>query len=452
MKKNQKILGGIMLLLAVALTLGGVFSEILPMEISQFLYGGEGFMAVLGVAAGAGETVQGTVTHESVESATTDIHELDLDPVMVKIRPSDTPLDTICREMGNTRNTKSIETGGFEIGTREIIDTVTTATTASATKTVTLVVDNVDMWTKNSTLFVHEVPGGDGKLLGLFIYELDVSNSSIKCLTLNPAASSPFIPVIPAGSKLQRLGSAVNELTAQVQAYSILPSDRTNNCQIFMTLVEQGVVEGLAKKKVSNLDFSTFREQAIWDFKREIESSYLFGTKSKAFDPISKETIYTCDGLWNQIDKNFELPNTITDDKYIDMTKYIFEDNNGSPRKILFAGNGLIADMAKSAQFQRQLEAGKTEVIYGITFNTIKTNFGELLIKPHQLFKENYYNSGIALDPSFLSKEVYEKLQSKKMNFDETGVRRSTGERLLEHSCPFVQNLPAHSRITRPSA
>ena len=41
----------------------------------------------------------------------------DLNKIVVKVRPSDTPLDTLTRELNNVTHVKNRETGGFEMGT-----------------------------------------------------------------------------------------------------------------------------------------------------------------------------------------------------------------------------------------------------------------------------------------------------------------------------------------------
>lgn len=458
-KQTKKILGSVLFILSIVLVLGACFANFLPSELADFLFGGGSTLAIVGAGVainpdvdGAGSPVSGTPTVESVDAANPDIHEIDLDPLIVKIKPTSAPIDTIIREMGASRKALAIETGGWEIGTREILDTVAEATVATvATSVVAIKVGKIQMWTKNSTFFVHKLAGGNGKFLGFFIYDIDFGASTIKCLCINPTgtAQAPIVPAIPIDSTIQRLGSAVNERTAQAIAYSILPTARTNYCQLFMTQVEEGVVESLQKKKV-DIGFDVYKEQTLWDFRREIESAFLFGQKGMFINPIDQKPVYTCDGLWNQIDKNYELPTSITDNKYIEMTERIFADQNGSERKILFGGNGLLKDIMSAATYSKQLDAKNVEMKFGIKFNVIETTFGELLVRPHQLFTGTMANSGIVIDPSFIVKEYLEPLTIQALDLDKTGNSRVNAERLLENACPFVKNLPTHCKISRP--
>lgn len=468
MKKSIKLLlGASMLMFTIALIVGFVFSNELPEFLATFLYSDGGGMLGLAVVGGAGAAVidNDGVTHETVEGATANdpIHEDDLDKMIQQIKPTSAVIDQILRGMGQTRKSEGIETGGWEIGTREILDTVASATsavkvatsslTAMGNRTVSIKVDNINMWTKNNTFFCQGLAGGDGKYLSLFVYDVDYPANEIDCFVLNPTdtistTDTIRIPVIAADTKLQRLGTAMNELDAQAMAYALVPTSRTNYNQIFMTQVQEGVIESLQKKKV-DVNFSMYKAQQLWDFRREIESAYLFGTKSKFTHPTSTKTMYTCDGIWNQITKTYELPETVTNNHYIEMTEYIFGDQNGSDSKILLAGSTLIADLLKSLNYTKQLEAQRVEIKYGIKFNIIETNFGELYIRKHELFKDSLADHGLVIDPSFIVKEMFEPLKTQVLDLDKTGTSRVKAERIWETTCPFVANLPAHCKIKR---
>ena len=450
MKKNNKLFRAVFAIAMIVLTVGACFSFMLPTDIADFLYGsGAMGLAMAAGVAGPGKAIEGAVTHETVEGAAEQIHEVDLDRLIVKVQPSAAIVDQIIREMGSFRKAKGIETGGWEVGTRAIKDTVSGAVAASATNNVEIPVTNPKMWTKQTMLFVHGINGGDAKLLGLYIYEVDSLNSKIKCIAVNPTTTvGAIIPAIAQDTVLQRLGTANNERDAQAIAYSLLPSSRTNYCQTFIGQVEEGVIEGLQLKRV-DLGFEVYKQQKLWDFRREIESSFLFGHKGQFDDPVENKTIYTCDGIWHQAEKSFELPTTITDADFIEMTEYAFANQNGSDRKILLAGSGLIADLLKTPTYSKQLESRNTEMVMGIKFNIIETNFGEILIKRHELFDGGLYRSGMILDPAFLVKEQLEHLKIEKLDLNKSGQARVDAERILETACPFLKNLPTHCKITR---
>lgn len=466
-KKSRLIIGASMLIFTLALILGFIYQNELPTMLATILYGDGGGLLNIAIAGGAGAAIVSGdgATHQTVEAASTNdpIHEDDLDRLIQQIKPTSAVIDQILRGMGQTRKSSGIKTGGWEIGTREIMDKVTTATTAvkvatssnssMGARTVDIVVDNIQMWTKNNTFFCHGIAGGNAYALTFFVYDINYATNKLSCFVLNPTAEvvstdTVKIPIIAADTVLQRLGTAMNELDAQGMAFSMIPSSRTNYNQIFMTQVQEGVIESLQTKKV-DVDFSLYKAQQLWDFRREMESAFLFGVKSQFTHPSTQKTMYTCDGIWNQVTKNYQMPATITDNHYIEMTEFIFADQNGSDTKIMLAGSTLIADMLKSLKYSKQLESQRVEMKYGIKFNVIETNFGELYIRKHELFKGDMSDHGIVIDPSFIVKEQFEKLQTKKLDLDDSGQSRVKAERIHETTCPFVANLPTHCKISR---
>lgn len=255
--------------LAVAVAFGvadwSVISEIL------FGTGGIGMAAVVAGVAGPGTINEGGVTHQNTEGS--DIHDLDLDAIVVKVRPSETPMDTLMRELKNTRKTGSIKTGGWEVGTRDVEDKVTVALTGTS-DIHDITVGMKNMWMKDDTILVPGVSGNDGKPLMLYVLGKDNTNSRLNVVAANPVDNK--IPDIPANAVLLRLGNAKAETDAQTTPFALQPTPRYNFCQIHMCQVEESVVENLAKKKVA-MDFSTYKEQTMWDWKRAMEYTNLFG-------------------------------------------------------------------------------------------------------------------------------------------------------------------------------
>ena len=103
-------------------------------SLCAFLFGGGGvsFAAVMAGVVGPGSLTEGGITHQSTEEDNGEIHDLDLDAIVVKVRPSETPMDTLMRELKNSRKTGSIKTGGWEVGTRDVEDKVTVELTGSS--------------------------------------------------------------------------------------------------------------------------------------------------------------------------------------------------------------------------------------------------------------------------------------------------------------------------------
>lgn len=443
MKNVLKIAGGVALVCAGA----GLLTGLIDWQAVQAFLSGAGGMSLgfaLGVV-GPGTATEGGITHQTTEADNGEIHDLDLDAIVVKVRPSETPMDTLMRELKNSRTTGSIQTGGWEVGTRDVEDKVTTDLTGSS-DVHNLAIGKKNMWVKDDTILVPAVAGGDGKPLMLYILGKDNTAGTLNVIAANPVEGK--IPSIPANSVLLRLGNAKAETDAQTTPFALQPTPRYNFCQIHMCQVEESVVESLARKKVA-MDFSTYKEQTMWDWKRAMEYTNLFGVASTITDPNGGKLVYTSDGLWNQIDKawEFDPEAAFTKATYVNMTKYVFADNNGSERKILFAGDDLIERMSDVTEFQQQIRPENVEVLHGIRFQRIVTNFGELLVKSHKLFRGSYADSALALDMSYITKDVYEPLHTKVLNLDESGQKRVMAHRMIEHYCLYAENLPTHCKI-----
>lgn len=72
---------------------------------------------------------------------------------------------------------------------------------------------------------------------------------------------------------------------------------------------------------------------------------------------------------------------------------------------------------------QKQLEAGSTEVVFGITFHRISTPDGELLMKPHDLLNEyGYSKAAIVIDPANVYRAIQKPLEATELDRDKTGL------------------------------
>ena len=382
--------------------------------------------------------------------------EEDLDKQIVKIRPQDTPIDTFTRSIANNQPCKSWEAGGWEIGTRETRDTVKADVSASATS---IKVDNPDMWRPGDTFLVHGHSGANDSGP-----KLDGSGLPVQCLiksisddtlTIQRAGAtlSAAVPAIAEDDILVRLSPAVSELEASVEGFAIQPSTRKYFNQTHMTQVEESVIHALMKKKVA-MDFGVYKEQTLWDFKRGMELSNLFGPGGLAKN-AKGELVHLATGLWWQMTQqsSVDYSDAMSDQDWNALGRALFEGNNGADRRLLFAGNGLLEQIANVKSYQKQLEAKNTEMVLGLRVFRIETPFGELLVKPMGSLFEGYYaKCGMVIDPNFVKKYVMEPLQTTQLDLNKTGQRRvDNAIRIHETYSLFLENLPCHRKIV-PSA
>lgn len=417
------------------------------------------------VGPGSGEVVETTTTNPegttvvSAQAPSTTVvepgyTEEDLNKQIVKVRPQDTPIDTFTRSIANNAPCKSWEAGGWEIGTRETRDTMKATYTAGTSTANVLQVDNPDMWKPGDTFIVHTYSSSadQGPML-------DGNSQPVQCLIKSIADDkltvqrvgtlSAALPTIAEDYILQRLSPAVSELEASVEGFAIQPSDRKYYNQTHMCQVEESVIHSLLKKKVA-MDFGVYKEQTIWDFKRGMELCNLFGVGGLSKN-AKGELVHLSTGLWWQMNQQstVDFSQAMTDQNWNAIGRAIFEGNNGADRRLLFAGNALLEQLANAKSYSKQIEAKNTEMVLGLRVFKIETPFGELLVKPMgSLFQGYYSKCGMVIDPNFVKKYIMEPLQTTNLDLDKTGLRRvNNAVRMHETYSLFIENLPCHRKI-----
>ena len=402
------------------------------------------------------------ITAESVNPAGTTVVTLDangnsanyleddLNPTLVKIRPQDTPIDTITRMVGNVEKSEAWEAGGWEIGTREVSDTLTESI---ADKAATIKVATPDMWLVGDTFVLINANGavldGAGKPISCLVTAKSGSTLSVQRVGATANTTMPAITVTAGDVSALRLSRAVSELTASVTGFAIQPTDRKYFNQTHMCQVEESVIHAIHKKKVA-MDFSTYKEQTLWDFKRGMEFANLFQVGGLSKDD-NGELVHLATGIWWQMDRQSEIDfsKAMTDDDWNALGKDIFEGNNGSDRRFLLAGPELMLHISRVPAYAKQLEAKNTEMVLGVRVYKIETPFGELLVKPMGTLFDGYFaKCGIVLDVNYLKKFVMEPLTATVLELDKTGQRRvKNAVRMHETYSLFLENLPVHRRI-----
>ena len=402
------------------------------------------------------------ITAESVNPAGTTVVTLDangnsanyldddLNPTLVKIRPQDTPIDTITRMVGNVEKSEAWEAGGWEIGTREVSDTITENI---ADKAASVKVATPDMWLVGDTFVLINANGAvldsAGKPISCLVTAKSGSTLSVQRVGATANTTMPAVTVTAGDVFALRLSRAVSELTASVTGFAIQPTDRKYFNQTHMCQVEESVIHALHKKKVA-MDFSTYKEQTIWDFKRGMEFANLFQVGGLSKDD-NGELVHLATGIWWQMDRQSEIDfsKAMTDDDWNALGKDIFEGNNGSDRRFLLAGPELMLHISRVPAYAKQLEAKNTEMVLGVRVYKIETPFGELLVKPMGTLFDGYFaKCGIVLDVNYLKKFVMEPLTATVLELDKTGQRRvKNAVRMHETYSLFLENLPVHRRI-----
>lgn len=429
----------------VALTVVGyVFSELHATGLT---------MAVMA----AGTVVGGdALTTEDVKTNSPDLLVDHVSKKITQMRPSATPLDTITREIGNDVKIDSFVTHFYAVDTRPLTDTVGTGgyTTVLDAEVASLPVNDIDNWSKDDTFFIPSMTGNDGHELALFVADIDPANNVIKVQALNVTANlngKVQVPSIAEGATIVRMGNAKSEKDATTDPFAILPEKDFNYTQLFMAQVEESIYERMHSKEVE-WNFSDYEALNIYDMRAKMELSFLFGYRLKTTDKVGKDVKYFTGGIKRQLTKVLEygangVP-TMDEAKFIDWSKDIFVGNAGSDTRVMLCGAGLNAAMAKIDSIQKQIEAGNTQVVWGITFNKIQTNFGTLLVKHAPLFDiAGYTNNGMVLDVNNIEKHIFLPTQVTDLELKKAGIKNADASVIAETSCLVLRYPETHAWI-----
>lgn len=423
-------------------------------------------MAITGAVV-TGTPGSGTVSVQAVVAGSADLDTNYISKKVSEMRPAATPLDTIMRNLKNQVSIKSFVSEYYAVDSRPLYDTVNTAYTKAGDGNASydLIVNNVGMWSAGDTLLVSGMvtSTADSKELVCYVVSKNVSGNTIKIQPLNGTAGSNttaglvIIPAtIPISTRLVRMGSSKNELDAQHSPYAIVPVKAQNYMQIFMAQVEEGRFQRDYSKEVE-WNFSDYEAQNIYDLRMAMEQSFLFGYKMKFYDVTEAKEHYTTGGITRYITKALEYgtggsDRTIDNATFVDWGKSIFTGNSGSDTRFLFGGDGLSANLMKVDTIQKQIDAKSTEVVYGITFSKIETNFGKILYKHHGLLDyAGWGDKGIVLDLNNVEKHTFKPMQVTKLDLVGSGQRLADAVVIME-ATGVITRYPDTHAIIAPKA
>ncbi len=459
--KNKKIIYGLFAL-AVCIVAAVAMQELMAV----FSAGGYA-LALAGVAATADQTNHGTVTTtKSVgEDGTVtdqDINKPTISQKITKINPSLFPMDTMLREL-ETVPCKSFEYEYYSVRGRGVESTIKTAysvTSGSESGAKQVEVTNGHIFSLDGNILFPTInvdndtkvatPLDSGISLNpLICHIVSVDNIAQGKITIYPV-NAAVLPALAADTPIYRLGVAKHENAGMSEDPSQMPYSDSNFCQIHMTTISETLYQRLTEKEVQ-FGLLDMKEQALLDFRMTNEADSIFGVKQKFVDPVTRKVKYMSDGLLRKIDKHLDMgtESKVTNDMIYGWASDIFCGNNGSERRIMFYGKDFGRSMAAAPTIEKQLEADKTEVVFGISFHRIETTDGVILMKPHDLLNEyGYTKAAVVVDPANVYRAVQKQLEATPLKRDEAGLSRSTDIRLDESHCLAVTNPDCHAIIT----
>lgn len=402
-------------------------------------------------------------TLETMAQQSPELLRNSIDERIVKVRPMSTPVDQLSR-CGRARRAGSMTVEYYSVDTKKTEAKLAEAHPGGAGSkksddlyTYILKTTDDSLFEISETILVPSQPGYDrnGKPSGaLMLYVVDrPSGGGVEVAPVNARETEIMggktlqMPSMQVGELLVRMARAATELDVQTAQFAALPQKASNNCQIFKMQVEQSTLAKIADKEVG-WTFSDQEEAAIIDMRLGMEKNFLFGSRARLFDSTKNEHIYFTGGIWGQAGREHELLiDALTEGDLVDLCSAAFSLNNGSRRKILIAGTGLVEALSK-LQFTRTLSAGDTMVKWGIEFKEIRSNFGSLYLLHSEVFDQcGHRNDGFVLDPDYMTKYVHVPFQAETLDLRRSGQRNTDAVVLTEASCLVLRYPDAHIRV-----
>lgn len=322
---------------------------------------------------------------------------------IVKIRPTNTPLDTIIRS-GKSKPATGWVYSWYSADVRPVSTTATTYEKSG--NSASLVVGDATLFAESDTVrLVYDTAEDTAEVF--YVSSVDYAGKKLNLEYANEenAAAAPSLTL--KNAVVYRLGRAAIEGEVQTINYSAYPTKESNTCQIFKYQVAQSTLDKIHKKEI-NWTLSDVEEQAMYEYKLAQEASFLFGKRAKYFNLQKQMPVHTTGGLVNYITKEFTFDPSIGASQFIDLAEQVFQGNVGNRKRVMFMGSGFNAAISKIDLGDKQIMAKDTEVVWGLEFNTIRTNFGTLMAYQHDLFDlYGYKYKAIILDVDNIDKYVW---------------------------------------------
>ena len=470
MKKTMKILSCLTVVVAAVVAVLGVLGIV---DIETAL-GAGAMMAVAPVAtfegAKEGDTHTGSqpfMTTEPVGGKVSSVAPEDkpahntttVSQKLSKIQPSLTPIDTFLRNIGSGK-TNSDVFEFYSIVSRGVKAVVGSNVTAGETAEITLS-SGAHCLSLDGDLLVpsYEVVNGEAQAISsnasfamrplvLHIVGIDYAAKKITVIGVNAD-----VPALPVDTELFRMASAKDQDAAISNDPMATPTKDANFCQRNIATVSENAYQALQDKEVE-YGIAEFKEQALLDFRYQAEISSIFGAQyaknnGELIDPTTQKRKLHMRGLLDFNIPHITRSENETIEEFLNKAMQTsFSNNNGSEKRLFLYGPDVATEMANSGAFQKQLEAGKTEVKWGITWKVIETNFGTLMgIMHNALGLVGFGKAALIIDPANIRRIEQAPLTMENLDLKKDGIRNSKDVLLEEAWTLEVTNPTTHALL-----
>lgn len=426
--------------LSVALLLVGIFYP-------ELIFGSVGVLAITGTAYSEGRTEnQGDSVHikPSVEEGLTRIapSRFVFTQFMMKSKRRTKPKDIVHR-WGELSN----------FDRQDTINGVTTAGSAGLAKTIT--VDNGSMW-RVDDVFVSLTNATDTNALNMYWIEsisgndLDVRVLPQSTLTnLLTGDAYGTVPAFADAEVIYWLGNRKSQSFTISASRLAQPAYQYNFVQTF----EQQVRWSDHKNYQENWgpkDVRRYRRDNLKEFRKNIEYSSLFNrAPSVTVDPNnSNELAYTMGGAYHFASSTVvTLQHTggvPTEAQGVDFVYAMFDDNNGSGRKVLMGGKNFMKAIDKINT--SDLNTKRSERVAGVFVKYMEGRIGQVITAYHPGFDEmGRSNEALCLDFAHISLSPFSPLEKRKLALKGQGTD-ADGEYYTWKLTYTIKNADAHKR------
>ena len=431
-------------------------------------------MAEIMNGASADATIQGTVgTHQTSVNADGKIvatvadekvgkHEINKPTTsqkLAKIGWSNAPLDTFLRNIGKAK-TNSDTYQFYSVTARGVACTASAAEEKGDVIEVTLAT-GVHSLSKSGVLMVPTLKVENGvaatagakpslKPLMLHIADIDYSGKKVSLVPLNGTVEASLL----ANVTFYRAGIACDQDVAITEDPQAMPTKDHNHCQRMLCTISENMYQALQDKEVE-YGLNDYRDQALLDFRLQSEMAAIFGGGAVAgenfIDPKSNKRKLHMRGVLD-----FDIQNIMKTEADEDVDAFLnrameelFAVNNGSSERLLLYGAGFATALANSKWWQKQLEANKTEMKWGVTWKMVESNFGSLrgIMDPALSLTGEYSNCALVIDPAHVRLVEQVPLQERKLDLVSAGIRNSKDIVLEESITLELTNPKAHGLL-----
>lgn len=402
-------------------------------------------------------TVTTEKTHEAANDMGDDIIEKDWSKEITVIRPSELPMDTALRMIGDaSTDSEEVAFGQSAMGDGSYTLNNNVSQNSAGT-TISLKMTPEKFKTALVSQLAQYKDSDLGKWVQLLFVARDPSTNTVQAVVIGGAGASgdqTGANGILTTDPINFMGVAKNALDAQTEPLQHLPSLGSNYCQIHMAQVEQGMYDQMQRKTV-DWGLVDYKSDALYKFRLGCELTSLIGIKSRTTDPISGKEVLTSDGLEHHVGWNmFYVPGETENNGglgrglFVDIGEAVMTNVNGSDERFLFATPKLISEITKIDMVQRQIDAKGTVVKYGFKVIEIETGHGIINLKEHRGLRSGGRDAeGCLVDLNRIRRRTFDKMHWREVELLKSGQSKTNAWVLEERFCCEFRVSDAHAWI-----